>query len=181
MYACSCDSAIFSSQASVFPPAFGIPPFKGGFFHLAAKPPEVKSLPQMGKVSAKLTDGMIDVCLLMCLCHFQQSSLRLPPLPSASPLSREDFRTWRPKAAFGEDLPREHNVHHLSLFLLLRDFQPRLCTFPIYIVPHQRHTFPTTPIQKFLKQKVKNQKEIHQHSWWFFTCGHKGLLLLAAR
>ena len=65
MYACSCDSAIFSSQASVFPPAFGIPPFKGGFFHLAAKPPEVKSLPQMGKVSAKLTDGMIDTSLLV--------------------------------------------------------------------------------------------------------------------
>ena len=27
----------------------------------------------------------------------------------------------------------------------------------------------------------ETQKEIHQHSWWFFTCGHKGLLLLAAR
>ena len=38
---------------------------KGGFFHLAAKPPEVKSLPQMGKVSAKLTDGMIDTSLLV--------------------------------------------------------------------------------------------------------------------
>ena len=61
----SCDSNVFVKQASVFPPAFGIPPFKGEFFHLAVKPPEVKSLPQMGKVSAKLTDGMIDVCLLM--------------------------------------------------------------------------------------------------------------------
>jgi len=29
----------FRKQASIFPPAFGIPPFKGGFSHLAASPP----------------------------------------------------------------------------------------------------------------------------------------------
>lgn len=39
-------------------------------------------------------------------------------------------------------------------------------------------------IQRFSLDSRKNfriKKEIHQHSWWFFTCGHKGLLLLAAR
>ncbi len=62
---CSCGSNASDRPHPSSPLPLASPLSKGGFFHLAAKPPEVKSLPQMGKVSAKLTDGMIDVCLLM--------------------------------------------------------------------------------------------------------------------
>jgi hypothetical protein len=52
MLVCSCDSIVIGKHALVFPPvAFGdIPPFKGGFSHLAASPPF--SLPALSALFA---------------------------------------------------------------------------------------------------------------------------------
>ncbi len=50
------------------------------------------SLPWIGKVSAKLTDGMTNGCLLMCLkCSFIVSNINLPPTAARSPPFKGGF------------------------------------------------------------------------------------------
>jgi len=112
------------SSVSLPPTASRSPPFKGGFPLRAASPPGGQ--PSLDREGVAVGDGWDDLCLFAhvrkkLIHHFKHPS---SPLPSASPLSRVDFRIRRPEAAFS--LAPSHRLRRCS--------RGRACLLTVFLI-----------------------------------------------
>ena len=91
----------FTTSSISLPPCLRHPPYQGWIFRLGGQRPPFGQ-PTLDREGACGAGGWDDLCLFAhvrkkLIHHFKHQS---SPLPSASPLSRVDFRIRRPEAAF---------------------------------------------------------------------------------